>query len=175
MRYIMKTFSLVVVCVLVIANGCSPTIVPLKGKYHDKPYEITTTEPIDSVWSNLKDIFTSNGLPIKKIDKNKGLIRAKKIPMNPLYTFEDNNGVLERPEAWVVLMKDFNNGKQWKPKVIYGEWSIHVTETQPGNITIKVDPVVICNYYPNSFTKVESPGRSTGKFEELLEDYLKQD
>ena len=172
MRYAAKTFSLILICIVVIAISCNPSIVPLQGKYSDKPSEITTTRPIDSVWSNLNDIFTKNGLPVKKIDKDKGVIRTKKIPMNSIYTFEDNNGQLEQPQAWVVLMKDFNNEKQWTPKIIYGQWSIQITETEKGKTTIKIDPVIICTYYPNSFTKVEAPGQSTGKLERLLEGRL---
>lgn len=172
MIYHTKTFSLILICIGVIAVSCNPAIVSLKGDYRDKPSEITTTNPIDSVWSNLNDIFTKNGLPIKEIDKDKGVIRTKKIPMNSIYTFEDNNGQLEQPQAWVVLMKSFKNEKKWKPDIIFGQWNIQVTETQEGT-TIKIDPVVICTYYPNSFTKVESPGLSTGKLEALVEDYLK--
>lgn len=172
-RYPAKKFFLILICIAVIAVSCNLSTVPIKGKYREKPSEITTTKPIDSVWSNLNDIFTKNGLPIKKIDKNMGVIRTKKIPMNSIYTFEDSNGQLEQPQAWVVLMKDFNNEKQWTPKIIYGQWNIQITETGKGKTTIKIDPVVICTYYPNSFTKMETPGQSTGKLEGLLEGYLK--
>lgn len=161
------------ICAVAVVNGCNPIVVPLQGKYNHNPGEIVTTKSIDSVWSDLSDIFTRNGLPIKNIDKHKGLIRTRKTSPNSIYTFENKDGQLEQPQAWVVLMKDFIKEKQWNPKTIYSEWNVKVTETGKGITTIKIDPVVICNYYPNSFTKVESRGQSTGKLEEMLADHFK--
>lgn len=173
MTFFSNAFFLLTICVVVLTR-CNPVTVPLKGNYNDKSSELTTTKPVDSVWSNLNHLFTSNGLPVKKIDKEKGLVQVEKSSMNSTYTFENNEGHLEQRDAWVVLKKDFFKEKQWNPKTIYAQWKIRVTETKKGETTITIDPVVQCTYYPNSFTKVESLGQSTGKLEGLVEDYLKQ-
>jgi hypothetical protein len=146
--------------------------VPLKGIYPEKAVEFTTSKSVDSVWSVLNAIFTSNGLPVESIDRKQGKIVTKKASMNPVFTFEKTDGNLERPEAWVALMKVFNKEKEWKPKRIYGKWNIQVAEKEKGITTIKIDPIVMCTYYPNSFTIIESRGQSTGKLEQLLESTL---
>lgn len=88
------------------------------------------------------------------------------------YTHEDKDGKLEEPRAWVVLQKDFTKRKVWKPKRIYGEWTIQINETESGVTKIKIDPLVICTYYPNMFTKMETRGQSTGKLESLIDSTL---
>ena len=172
MRNVPGMYSLVFISII-LAYGCNPVLVPLKGKYSDRAFEITTTQSIDSVWSKLTDIFTTNGLPIKSIEKKKGTVLTVKQPINSLYTFEGKDGQLEHPQAWVVLTKVFNKKKEWKPRDIYGQWSIQITETEKAITTIKIDPIVICTYFPNTFTTMESRGQSTGQLEELLERSLR--
>ena len=110
MRNVPGMYSLVFISII-LAYGCNPVLVPLKGKYSDRAFEITTTQSIDSVWSKLTDIFTTNGLPIKSIEKKKGTVLTVKQPINSLYTFEGKDGQLEHPQAWVVLTKVFNKKK----------------------------------------------------------------
>lgn len=155
---------------VIIVSGCNPDSIPLKGKYPITPFEITSTKSVDSTWSNLADLFASNGLLVKNIDKNKGLIVSRKTPFIPIYSFEDNDGRLQIPEAWVVLPKVIVHRKQWVPKMIYSHWHIQITETEKGAI-IKVDPVVVCTFFPNRFTSVEAPGQSTGKLEDLIKRF----
>ena len=62
--------------------------------------------------------------------------------------------------------------KQWKRKSIYSQWHIEFTNLGSGTTSIKVDPIVVCTYYQNSFGRVETSGRSTGKLKELLRSSL---
>ena len=173
MRNITNLFFGLIICSTIIVNGCSPVEVPLKSTYSDHITEITSTKSIDSIWLNLSEIFMKNGLPIKYIDKKKGLIRTQKMRINAAYTFEDTEGRLQHPGAWVVLTKVFNRKKLWNPKNIYGQWTIQIAEITKGNATIRIDPIVICTYHPNMFTTMESRGQSTDKLEELLKSHLK--
>ena len=156
---------------MTIINGCNPEIIPLKGEYHNTPFEITSTKSIDSSWSILTDLFATHGLLVKNIEKKKGLIISKKTSFIPVYTFEGNDGQLQVPGAWVVLPKVVVNEKQWNPKTIYGQWRIQITESEKGTI-IKIDPVVVCTFFPNRFTSVEALGQSTGKLEELIKSFI---
>jgi hypothetical protein len=164
-------YSTAVIIVLII-NGCTPDSVPLKGKYVDNPIEFTSTKTSDSLWLNIRQIFSEKGLVIKKIDTKEGLIVAKKTPFISVYTQEDNDGKLVKPHAWVVLQKEFTKKKVWNPKIIHGEWRIQINETESGVTKIKIDPIVICTYYPNMFTSMESRGQSTGKLENLIDSTL---
>jgi hypothetical protein len=76
------------------------------------------------------------------------------------------------PDAWVVLEKEFTKRKVWNPKTIYGQWRIQINEPESGLTRIKIDPLVICTYYPNMFTSMEARGQSTGKLEHLIDSTL---
>src|SRR6188768_3240789 len=166
-----KPYSIAAIIIIII-NGCTPDSVPLKGKYTDNPTEFTSTKSSDSLWLNIRQIFSEKGLVIKKINKEKGLIVTKNTPFISAYTNEDRNGRLVAPQAWVVLEKDFTKKKEWKPKIIRGEWKIQISETESGVTKIKIDPLVVCTYFPNRFTSVETRGQSTGKLESLIDSTL---
>jgi hypothetical protein len=171
MKSYYKPYSIVLIIVIII-NGCTPDSVPLKGKYTGNPTEFTSTKSSDSLWLNIRQIFSEKGLVIKKIDTEKGLIVTKKTPFISVYSQEDKDGKLVEPQAWVVLQKEFTKKKEWDPKTIYGEWRIQINETESGVTKIKIDPIVICTYYPNMFTSMEARGQSTGKLEHLIDSTL---
>jgi len=158
--------------VVTIINGCNPYTIPLKGKYPMNPLEITSSKSIDSTWLDLTDLFALKGLHIKKIDKKEGLIVTKKTSFVSAYTMEDKDGNLEEPDAWVVLPMMMVHDKQWNPKIIYSQWSVQVIKGENGEALVKVDPVVLCTFFPNMFTKVETRGQSTGKMEELVKSSI---
>lgn len=168
-------YALTLMIVMAMLYGCNPNVVPLKGNYSNNPVEITSAKPVDSIWSTITDIFATNGLPVKSINRQTGIIITKKIPFNSMYTFEDDNSVLQQPQAWVVISKIFNKKKQWKPAEIFSQWTVQITESPKGTATIKIDPVVICTWFPNSFTTMETREQSTGKFEQLLKHALKSE
>ncbi len=167
-----KIYVAVTACILILAYGCSGTIVPLKGSYSDNTVVLNSAKPVDSVWSILQKLFLENGLPIKKIDKKNGLLLTEKIPANATYSFEDTSGNLQQAKAWVVLRKSIVNKKEWQLKTIYGEWSIDVVEDGPGKTRVEINPIVLCTYFPNGVTSMESQGQSTGRMEALLEPLL---
>jgi hypothetical protein len=171
MKSYYKQCSIAVIIVIII-NACTPDSVPLKGKYAEKPIEFTSTKSRDSLWLTIRQIFVEKGLSIKKVDTQKGLIVTTKTPFIDAYTHENKDGELVEPQAWVVLQKEFTKRKEWSPKAIYGEWKIQIDETGIGVTKIKIDPIVICTYYPNMFTSMEARGRSTGKLESLIDSTL---
>lgn len=154
--------------VIISIYGCNPNMIPLKGKYVNSSFETTVNKPADSVWVKIADLFAVKGLPVKSIDKNKGLIITKKTAFNSAYSFEDKDGNLEEPQAWVVLYRIFLKEKQWLPKEIYSKWSIQVTEIAKGTTLIKVDPTIFCTYFQGMFVKVVVSGQTTGVLEELI-------
>ncbi|MES1224996.1 MAG: hypothetical protein ABUT20_56430, partial [Bacteroidota bacterium] len=108
---------------IMIISGCNPVAVPLKGKYNADPLEIISTKSIDSTWSALTDLFSANGLPVKKAEKTKGQIISGKTSFIAVYSFENADGQIQSPQAWVVLPKAIVNKQQWVPKRIYSQWS----------------------------------------------------
>ena len=167
-----KPYLIAVIIIVLIINGCTPDSLPLKGKYTDNPIEFTSTKSRDSLWLTIRQIFVEKGLAIKKVDPEKGLIVTTKTPFIDAYTHEDKGGELVETQAWVVLQKEFTKRKEWNPKTIYSEWKIQINETGIGVTKIKIDPLVICTYYPNMFTSMEARGQSTGKLESLIDSTL---
>ena len=168
MKSLPLKYLLPVIILLVIINGCSPNRIALKGNYETIPLAVNSNKSIDTCWLKVMQLFAEKGLGIDKLDRKKGLLVSKKTPLMTAYTFEDKNGQLNNADAWVVLGKVTVHEKERMPKTIYGQWSIEITETGTGTTTIKIDPVVICTYYTNSFTKFEVRGQSTGKLEALI-------
>lgn len=157
-------------CILIYA--CSPVLVPLKGHYVPGSKETVSILPADSIWIHIEQLFATHGLSVNKVDKSKGIITTAKTDFIPLYTFENERGQLQEAQAWVALPKALVKEKLWKPKSIYSQWHIQFSKLARGTTSIKVDSTVLCTYYPNFFVQLETHGRSTGKFEELLRSSL---
>lgn len=159
--------------------GCTPQLAPLKGNYMDKPYEITSDKSVDTVWSNVIDLFATKGLSIKVIDKSSGLIVSEKSSLASNYTFEDDNGKLRDANAWVVLSKISYAGGQMSPDKITGEWNVRIKAAQNGKTTINVNLTNIeaTRYIaPSQYSATQNltfQGKSTGKFEELIAGLVK--
>ena len=117
-----KVSTLFPLLILIMSmNCCNPNSIPIKGKYADSQSEITLTKSADSIWLRVTNLFVAKGLMVKSIDKIKGQIVTTKTPFISAYTFEDKDGQLEEPQAWVVLSKVFLKKKQWIPKEIYSQ------------------------------------------------------
>lgn len=88
-----------------------------------------------------------------------------------LYNFENKEGQLQEPQAWVVLHRTVMNKKERNPKIIYGQWSIQISNVGKGTV-IMMAPTVDCTFFPNMLTSIEVKGHSTGKLEELIKSSL---
>jgi hypothetical protein len=154
---------------------------PLTGTYLDKPYEIVSDKKFEQVWVNVIDLFATKGLSIKLIDKSSGLIISEKTSFINDYSFEDNTGKLENPEASVVIEKITYSGYNQflKPEKIIGEWNIRIKDNGSGKTIVNVN---LTNIDATSFIAGSqySPaqnltfnGKSTGKFEELITTLIK--
>lgn len=167
-----KICLIAAIIVSIIINGCNPKTIPLKGNYVTNPIEFTSAKSSDSLWLDVTHVFAEKGLDVKKIDKKKGLIVSQETSFISAYTFEDKDGKLKDPEAWVVLQKVFIKKKEWEPKTIYSEWSIQINQIENGVTLIKLSPFIVCIYHPNMFTSAETRGQSTGNLEKLINSTL---
>jgi hypothetical protein len=67
----LRLFNFVLVFLII---SCNNKVIPLKNSYQSTAYESSTALDKDETWSALIDLFTTNGLPIKTIDKADGVI-----------------------------------------------------------------------------------------------------
>ena len=163
------------------SNSCGSLVnIPLKGSYVDKPIEITTNKPYEKVWSNIIDFFATKGLSIKLIDKSSGLIISEKTSLIDSYSFEDENGKLINPSAFVALDRNEITGFQAiKPEKITAEWNIRIKAVE-NNITVinvnltNIDAVM--NFPASQYAAgriITFTGKSTGNFEKVIADIVK--
>jgi hypothetical protein len=175
----LKLFSASSSILLLSLIGCTTTkIVPLKGVYENKPFEIISDTPKDQVWDKIIDFFAQNGLSIKIIDRSSGLIISDRSSLN--WTFENNNGELIKPLASVVIEKiiDIGTKKPIRPSSVTGDWNIRIKQLPDNKTSINVNLLHIeATGYTIKFgegvTQYAIKGKSTGNFEKLISDKVK--
>lgn len=172
---------LFVLCLSISLVSCGGLVnVPLKGTYIDKPIEITSKQPYEKVWSNIIDLFATKGLSVKLIDKSSGLIVSEKTSLKDSYSFEDAQGNLENPSAFIALDKNEIKGfSKLQPETVVAEWNIRIKSID-GNLTlINVNLTNINAFYtspagPYSAARtITFVGKSTGNFEKQISEILK--
>ena len=157
--------------------GCAE-MTPIQGNYGGNN-TFTTDKKVDEVWSSIIDLFSSKGVSIKVIDKQSGLIVSDNSSLLNNYTFEDKEGKLENPNAWVVLERRGNGlGGVFRPDKLTGDWNIRIKELNNKtvisvnlvnlNASLYVPPT---NYASGNILPFNS--KSTGVFEKLIFDNIK--
>lgn len=158
---------------MILFFSCAVKIIPLKGNYPDKPYEIIVDKSKDKVWDNIIDLFAQKGLSIKIIDRSSGLIISERTALT--WTYEDKNGKLENLSAWAVVPKIYDPGANRIVGYynVSGDWNIRIKDAQDGKTVLNVNLVNITseNPYKSYLSQATSPipgAKTTGVFEELI-------
>src|ERR1035438_5191369 len=81
----------------IVFVGCGPTLQVVKGNYQSKPFEIYSDKSQDEVWKRIIELFSTNGISIRLIDKSSGLIVSDKNSFTSNSTVEDDNGMPKNP------------------------------------------------------------------------------
>lgn len=151
--------------------SCAPNLYHIKGSYLNKPYQIYSDKSKDEVWNKIIELFSSQGIAIKLIDKNSGLILSERTSFLSDYSYENDDGSLQNPNAFVVCDKVVWQTVLQYPKQVTGEWNIRVVENS-GKTLINVNLVNIQVIFSTN-PALEGTGKSTGKYERIVADYLK--
>ena len=172
--------------------SCSTTtkVMPLKGHYVEKPFQVKSEKSREEVWSNIIDFFGQNGIGIRIIDKSSWIIISD--AYNMPFSYEDSKGNLINPEAFLVArriitgsgnrVRSFNGapGSSNNNSTINNfvsasaEWNIILKEQQ-GKAIININ-IVNPRYTPPLGERTDFPSGhcfSTGVFEKKLSEILK--
>jgi hypothetical protein len=167
----------------VAISSCAMKEVPLKNKYDEKPFEITTTSDFETVWGKTIEYFAKSGIGVKLLDKATGFIVAQNTAA-PI-TVEDKNGKLENPDAWAVTAKMYDPGSKMyyhSETEVPIEWNIYMKKNTDGGTTININLIKVeasISMY-NFGQTTSNPSRiiktralTTGVFERRLADIIK--
>jgi len=174
----MKNLFLLILMALSLYS-CTLQSVALRGQYLDKPFEITTNRSFDSVWSSTIDLFAQKGISIKIIDKSSGLIVSEKTSFLNNYSFEDVNGGIENPNAWVAINKYKIGSVIYKPQKLTGEWNVRIKSNGVNTTSININLTNIEGSYHQSAAPyvaeltLNYQGKSTGNFERSISELLR--
>lgn len=170
--------SVLMLMIVLFLSSCVTTdyFIKLKSNYQRDPYVITTSKTKNEVWNKIIELFATKGIPIHMIDKDSGLIISQVMSFISNYTYEDPDGNLIKPNAYIIT-------ERYKPSLnspdlteLTAQWNIFVSESD-GKTKINVNLLnikAIDRYrVNNSIQEYERIAYSTGVFERTLADYLK--
>ena len=169
----MKYFTIFLAAILI--SSCSMKIVPLKGNYNT-PTEYYSDRSVDEVWESIIDLFAKNGLPIKIIDKNSGLIAAGREYSKA--TTEDNNGNLVDTNALFVSAKMINPANYRVIDNIYvtSDWNIRIKKTEKGTyigVNLFINRVEYLDQMSPIYHPYKGLAKSTGKLERMVAELVR--
>lgn len=143
-------------------------------------YTFQTDKTFEQAWSNIIDYISARGVPIKNIDKTSGIIITDEYSLIDSYTYEDKNGNLKNPNAYVVLQRIKGGfGNTVNPEFVHGNYNIRV-KPQNGGTSVTVNLVNLKgavtkgkNMYGGGGHLIYYKIKSTNVFEKLLAENLK--
>jgi hypothetical protein len=151
----MKTFFILLLTILTVF----PTV--------SEPYQLTTTLSKDQVWMKLTQFFAFNGISIKTVDKNSGLIQSDKIGFGTNCNLEGSDD----STAW-ALCNRVPDGKFFHyPQVMNGELMVLVQEIG-GKTHINIHFFNLSGYLSNANGELNFIMRSTQVLEKKIGNYL---
>lgn len=168
--YKMKTPLLVL---LFLISGCISRVVPLKHEYVPATYEKVSQLPKAKVWKNVQDFLSKNGMSARILDSSSGLIKTN--VTNMAWTYENKNGILDNPKAWVVVERVIYKNKLLPLTAITGEWDIRLKSTKEDQTYIVINMSSLKYSTPSVPTFqpfLQAGPRSTGVFEQMLYEQI---
>ena len=151
----MKTFFILFLTILTVF----PTV--------SEPYQVTTTLSKDQVWIKLTQFFAFNGISIKTVDKNSGLIQSDKIGFGTNCNLEGSDD----STAWALCNRVPDGKYFYYPQVMNGELMVLVQEIE-GKTHINIHFFNLNAYLSNSNGELNFNIRSTQVLEKMIGNYL---
>ena len=187
----MKKLLLLLPLTAIILNSCyTAKVYQLEGKNYGAIQIIKSSKPVDTVWSNIIDMFATKGISIKTIDKNSGLIVTDRYNFKRHYSFEINGKLIDTT-AWVALSyvavkggypeNSVNVSADWnvrvKPEGTGSIINVNLTNIEAGVHFKKLNTLASINVdgKPPVYDDIDYTldGESTGVFEKTIIDIVK--
>lgn len=161
---------------LVIAcfYSCAPAkVYPLRDKYLDGPFTVTTVKSFDKAWDATVDFFTQLGIPIRVVEKASGLIVSERMDLYSQANYEDiKTGQIKNSKAWIGVETRKEGRAHVKPTRISRDWNVRLKESNGQTVVainlVNIKAVRIYEGYEAGSFKA----KSTGVFEKSVADWI---
>ena len=177
-----KLLFLIPIMAITLMSCYTTKVYKLEGKNYGAIQVIKSTKPVDSIWSNIIDLFATKGISIKVIDKSSGLIVTEKYNFKKHYSFEINGRLIDST-AWIALSYvAVKGGYGDYPVNVTADWNIRIKSDVTGSIiNVNLTNIEAGIHLPvrnGGITSLPAQdftfdGESTGVFEKLIIDIVK--
>ena len=131
------------------------------------PYTFTTTLSKDQIWRKIVTLFTHNGISIKVVDKNSGIIQSEKIGLGTHCNAEGQGD----STAWALFNRVPAGYYLQYPQLMNGELMLSVDEQQ-GKTHVSIQLFNLFAFHKDVFEETRYQIRSTQVLEKIIADYL---
>jgi hypothetical protein len=154
----MRFFNILLIVYCVIAT---PFLQP------PTPYTFTTTLSKDQIWRKIVTLFTHNGISIKVVDKNSGIIQSEKIGLGTHCNAEGQGD----STAWALFNRVPAGYYLQYPQLMNGELMLSVDENQ-GKTYVSIQLFNLFAFHKDVFEETKYQIHSTQVLEKIIADYL---
>jgi hypothetical protein len=131
------------------------------------PYTFTTTLSKDQIWRKIVTLFTHNGISIKVVDKNSGIIQSEKIGLGTHCNAEGQGD----STAWALFNRVPAGYYLQYPQLMNGELMLSVNE-QDGKTHVSIQLFNLFAFHKDVFEETKYQIHSTQVLEKIIADYL---
>lgn len=166
----------------------SATLFIFSSCYSTKPFFNVLSHPTnfadtvanmtdDRLWGKVVDFCSQEGLSVKLIDRNEGLVVIDKNDSRCTYE-ADENGTLNDSTAFLIVQKQSYLGRNQTARTVSAEWNIRIKKNRNENNEVNVyliyarDQKVYSTKYDKYVSQNDLHALSTGNLERKLFDYL---
>lgn len=169
----------IIYCILIgfTLCSCSGTAIPLRTNYDSLKKVYFSDKSKDEVWNKIIQLFTTDGIGIKLIDKSSGLIVSEKTDFIKNFTQEDGSGKIANQNSFLVVSKYDAMGKNILPTSVVGSWNIRLFEENQRtalevNLT-NIEAFYGATGYQGTQIHIPFDAKSTGVFERQVAEYVR--
>lgn len=171
---IMKTSIPLISLTVLSLTSCSfdYSHATLQGSYEDKAFIGYSKKPVPEVWDNLITFVTKEGLDVKVVDKNSGLLISERTSYLELSTAEWK-GKPSAPEKYIVTSHVGGRPNKFIPSRLTAAWNARVKRLDNGETEITIRLGGIQAYYGVGQAERKLEAHSLRNFEKSLFEIIR--
>lgn len=139
----------------------------LKGSYEDKAFVGYSKKPVPEVWDNLITFVTKEGLDVKVVDKNSGLMISERTSYVESSCAE-RKGKPFAPEKYIVTSHVGSRPDKFTPSRLTAAWNARIRQSDNGETEVTIRLSGIQAYYGIGQAERKLEAHSLQNFEKII-------